>query len=147
MQCGAVAGVVLRSAIAVAAACTPQFPTLTWKGEYLEYANSADTEVCQGSWVMQDAYVKALTEWLGVALSKPLRFAFVTPPELEEFCFQDEVIGCSYDGKSFSIQPVLFHELAHEVAKLNGYRGPNVFQEGYAEVFGNGQYGDNTAHR
>jgi len=141
MRYSAVAHAVLGAAIAVVAACTPEFPTPTWQGEHLEYAVTPDAEVCTGSWVMQDAYVKALMDWLGVSLSQRLRFAFVTPAELEEFCFQDDILGCYYDGKAYSIRPVHYHELAHAVAMLTGHHGPSAFQEGYAEVFGNGVYG------
>jgi len=144
MPYSAVAHAVLGAAIAAAAACTPEFPTPTWKGEYIEYAITPDTEVCQGSWVMQDAYVKALVDWLGVTLTRRLRFAFVTQAELDDFCFQEDILGCSYDGKAYSTRPVHYHELAHEVAKLTGHHGPSVFQEGYAEVFGNGIYGIDT---
>lgn len=144
MKTGATARAILSLAVAAGLACTPDFPAPFWKGEYLEYASTTDTEVCQGSWVVQDAYVKALIKQLGVTLSGPLWFAFIRASELEEYCYTDDLKGCSYDGKSFSTTPVLFHELAHEAAKLNGFRGPNVFQEGYAEVFGNGLSSDDT---
>jgi hypothetical protein len=36
-------------------ACIPEFPAPFWKGESPEYANTTYAEVCQGSWIVQDA--------------------------------------------------------------------------------------------
>ncbi|MEZ4385593.1 MAG: hypothetical protein R3A79_30020 [Nannocystaceae bacterium] len=72
---------------------------------------------------------------LGVEIDEPLRFAYIERTELEEYCFQDDIWGCYYDDKAYSISPVLTHELAHAVADRAGWDGPRVFNEGFAEAF------------
>jgi len=123
-------------ALALALACTPEFPEVTWEGEHLHVAQSASGRVCGGSYAYQDLFVERLAELLGVTLDAPIRYAFVDPEEIQAYCFQDGYGGCYYDDKAYSPVPVLTHELAHAVADRAGWDGPRAFKEGFAEVFG-----------
>jgi hypothetical protein len=116
-------------------ACTPAFPEVTWTGEHLHVAQEAVGLVCEGSNPYQDRFVERLAEVLGVEIDEPIRFAYIERSELEEYCFQDDIWGCYYDDKAYSIFPVLTHELAHAVADRAGWDGPRVFREGFAEAF------------
>jgi len=120
-------------------ACAPRFPDPFWTGAHLVYATTSDVEVCAGSWVVQDRYVDLLSELLGVKPRRPVRFAFIERSEREEFCYDDDPLGCAIGDESYSIYAVQLHELAHAVAKPAGIRGPLAFQEGFAEVFSDGQ--------
>ena len=125
-----------------ACACTPDFPAPIWKGEFLEYASTVKGEVCAGSWTVQDRYVATLAELLDITIEAPLNYAYISEAERQEYCFDPDLLGCYYENKAYSKYAVHFHELAHGVADLGGMRGPVAFQEGFAEVFGNGQYSD-----
>lgn len=122
-------------------ACTPDFPEPFWTGSYLAYSTTTSAEICEGSWRVQDRYVQALTRYLDVSVPTPLHFAYIDRSEVSDYCFQDDIDGCEYDGKAYSTRPVLFHELAHAVARGSGHEGARAFQEGFAEVFGNGLSG------
>ena len=123
-------------------ACTPDFPEPIWKGEFLEYASTVEGEVCAGSWTVQDRYVETLAKLLGTTIDAPLNYAYISESERQQYCFDSDLLGCYYENKAYSKYAVHFHELAHGVADLSGMRGPVAFQEGFAEVFGNGQYSD-----
>lgn len=121
--------------------CTPDFPEPFWTGAWLAYSTTTNAEICEGSWRVQDQYVQRLSQYLGVTVPTPLHFAYIDRSDVDDYCFQDDLDGCEYDGKAYSTRPVLFHELAHAVARESGHEGARAFQEGYAEVFGNGLYG------
>ena len=123
-------------ALALALACTPEVPEVTWEGEYLHVAQSASGRVCGGSYAYQDLFVERLAELLGVTLDEPIRLTLVEPEEIEAYCFKDGLLGCYNDDKAYSVIPVHTHELAHAVADRAGWDGPRAFEEGFAEVFG-----------
>lgn len=120
-------------------ACAPDFPDPFWTGAHLAYATTTDVEICEGSWVVQDRYVGLLSDLLGVSLPRPVRFAFIERDERDKFCDDGDLLGCTRDDESYSIYAVQLHELAHAVAIPAGVRGPAAFQEGFAEVFSDGQ--------
>lgn len=128
----------LALALAALCACTPDFPEPFWTGPYLAYSTTTRAEICEGSWRVQDKYVQILTRYLDVSVPTPLHFAYIDRSEVGHYCFQDDLDGCEYDGKAYSTRPVLFHELAHAVAQGSGHEGARAFQEGFAEVFGDG---------
>ena len=120
-------------------ACAPRFPDPFWTGAHLAYATTTDVEVCAGSWVVQDRYVELLSELLGVEPPRPIHFAFIERSERDEFCEDGDLLGCTIGDEAYSIYAVQLHELAHAVAMPAGIRGPLAFQEGFAEVFSDGQ--------
>ena len=104
-------------------------------GDYLHVAQEATDLVCGGSNPYQDRYVEHLAELLDLDLDEPIRFAYIKREDVETYCFQ-ELWGCYYDDKAYSIFPVLTHELAHAVTDRAGWKGTQVFREGIADVLG-----------
>jgi len=123
-------------ALTVAPGCQPEFPEVSWKGRFLHVAQTAAGEVCSGSNPYQDRYVEILAHRLDIEIDEPLRFAYIETAELQDYCFQDDIRGCYYDGNAYSTTPVQTHELAHAVADRAGWMGPRAFSEGFAEAFG-----------
>lgn len=118
---------------------TPEFPShVVYDGKYLQYVSTIDTRICQGSFRVQETYVQELASLINVQLTMPIRYALIAPSEHDYYCLNANGTGCYYDGKTFSSNPVSYHELAHAVLDAGGYHGPASFQEGLAEVFGNG---------
>ena len=125
----------LALSVAVMAACTPDFPEVSWIGPHLQVAKTAEGPVCGGTNPYQDRYVERLADLLGVAIVEPILFAYIDDSEIEDYCF-DELWGCYYDGKAYSIMPTHTHELAHAVADRAGWDGPRALTEGFAEAYG-----------
>lgn len=130
----------LIGALSAASACSPETPEPFWTGTYLAYSSTTEIDVCEGSWVLQDRYVELLSELLGVTPPRPVRFTFIDRYEREKFCDDDSLLGCARDDEVYSIYAVQLHELAHSVATPAGLGGPLAFQEGFAEVFSDGQF-------
>ena len=105
-------------------------------GDYLHVAHEAVGLVCEGSNPYQDRYVEGVAALLGVEIDEPLRFAYIEREDLATYCFEPDLWGCYYDGKAYSMLPVMTHELAHAVADRAGWRGTSIFNEGFAEAFG-----------
>lgn len=137
--CHARRSILVSIAVGCAAACAPQFPeTIVYQGEHLHYASAVDTEICRGSFLVQDEYIETLSSKFGIENPGAVNFALVDASELEGYCELPDLIGCYRDGNIYSSQAVHFHEIVHAVAKGSGYHGPRSFQEGLAEVFGDG---------
>ncbi len=117
----------------------PEFPDcVIYEGDALLYATTTDTRVCGGSSLIQDEFVQALAAYFGFELHGKVRYALIDPSEGDHYCFHGHDSGCYYDGKAYSIKSVQYHELTHAVLDAGGYHGPIQFNEGLAEVFGNG---------
>jgi hypothetical protein len=119
--------------------CSVSPPEPFWVGQYLTYGKTVDVEVCRGSWEVQDRYVRELAELIGAKITDPIPFTLIDRDEREYYCDQEGVVGCARDGEAaYSIRTIHLHELAHVVMRLAGVRGPHAFNEGLAEVFGDG---------
>jgi hypothetical protein len=119
--------------------CGVSPPEPFWEGEHLAYGKTADVEVCRGSWVVQDGFVAELAGLINVDLAAPIPFTLIEPDELEHYCEQPDVLGCARNGSAaYSIYTMHLHELTHVVTRQGGFRGPLAFNEGLAEVFGDG---------
>lgn len=139
--------ILLLSLTLVAVGCSPGFPkNVVYEGEYLRYASTVDTEICEGTFRIQEDYVRALADALAVDLGGPINYALIDPAEIEHYCDTGGT-GCYYDGKVYSVLPVHYHELAHAVAFAGGYVGPRAFQEGFAEAFSDGLDGQTFTRR
>ncbi|MBK8261895.1 MAG: hypothetical protein IPK80_11240 [Nannocystis sp.] len=119
-------------------ACAPDFPPEIWSGEHLVYATDRDDLICEGSFHLQDRFVAALAELVGVQLEGPVLFVYVEQSRVGGFCTRDIAAGCAREDAVISTWPVNRHELAHAVTLAAGWRGPASFVEGIAEVFNNG---------
>jgi hypothetical protein len=119
-------------------ACAPDFPPEIWSGEHLVYATDRDDLICEGSFHLQDRFVAALAELVGVRLDEPVLFVYVEQSRLGEFCVIEDASGCARHDAVISIWPVSHHELTHAVTRVAGWGGPASFVEGVAEAFNNG---------
>ena len=122
-------------AVGVVLACAPPFPgEVIYEGQCLQYA-STDTEVCAGSFALQESFIEALMELTGVdeALC-PVQYSLVN--SVEEYC-GESAVACNHGGTTsvYASTPIELHEITHAVAIPGGLPGPRAFREGFAEVF------------
>lgn len=124
--------------LALATACREELPPARWTGASLVYRAEPSDTVCGGSFGLQDAYVRQLSDLLHVELDRPIAFSLLGSGALEGFCDSDTAVGCEVESDVFSTRRVHFHELAHAVARRGGVHGTEAFREGFAEAFSNG---------
>ena len=124
--------------LALATGCSEELPPVRWTGASLVYHADPSDTVCGGSFSLQDAYVRQLSDLLQVELDRPIAFSLLGSGALEGFCDSDTAIGCEVESDVYSTDPVHFHELAHAVARRGGVRGTEAFREGFAEALSNG---------
>ncbi|MGB1015682.1 MAG: hypothetical protein ACPG4T_16210, partial [Nannocystaceae bacterium] len=85
---------------------------LIFEGQHINYYSSAGTtQVCEGSFYVQDVFVASVANYFGVELPEPVNFIFTQKKPCSS--------SCVFDGEVFSDQQVHFHELVHAVL-LNG---------------------------
>lgn len=124
--------------LALATGCGEDLPPLRWTGAALEYRAETSARVCAGSFVLQDAYVRQLSDLLQVDMDSPIVYSFVSSGALEGFCATDDALGCETDSEVYSTRPMHFHELAHAVTRRGHAIGSEAFREGFAEALSNG---------
>lgn len=118
--------------------CSPELPPTRWTGESLVYRAESSATVCDGSFYLQDEYVRRLAELLQVDLDRPISFSYLSTGVLEELCDHETILGCEFDGDAYSARPMHFHELAHAVARRGEIGGSEALREGFAEALSNG---------
>jgi hypothetical protein len=124
---------------AIVAGCGASPTEPFWVGEFISYGKTIDAEVCGGSWAIQDRHVGELAELIDADITAPIPYTLIGLDDREHFCGQEDVAGCAVEGEAaYSIHRIHMHELAHVVLRHAGVRGPHAFNEGLAEVFGDG---------
>lgn len=124
--------------LAVPLGCNEDLPPVRWTGQSLVYHADADADACAGAFVLQDTYVRRLSEMLEVEIDRPVSFSLLSDEELEGVCENETILGCEFDGDAYSARAVHFHELAHAVARRGDIHGSVAFREGFAEALSNG---------
>ena len=119
-------------------ACGPDFPPVIWSGDHLEYATDREDTLCEGTFTLQDRFIAQLAEFVGITLSEPIRFVYVDPSRVGDFCPYVPADGCARDDAVISVTSLSRHELAHAVTLAAGWLGPQSFVEGVAEMFSDG---------
>jgi hypothetical protein len=123
-------------AMAVAlAACRPELPPISWEGEVIRFGADDPDAVCGGTLEWMDARAVALKEVFGEGTHDKIGYYWI--PQLwpdqpwcstsAEGCVEQE--GNTVYSKSVPVE----HELVHA---LRRDRLPAVFEEGFAQLFG-----------
>ncbi len=116
---------------AVLAACQPEPPPISWKGEIIRFGAEEPDAVCGGSLEWMDARAIALKETFGDNTHDVINYLWV-PTTLTDFC-SGHPAGCAEKNFVYAESVPMEHELVHAVRRD---QLPAVFEEGFADLFG-----------
>ncbi len=121
-------------AMAVAlAACQPELPPISWTGEVIRFGADDPEAVCSGTLEWMDARAVALKEVFGEGTYGDIDYYWVPESWPDQPWCTEPASGCATADVVYSEHVPHEHEIVHA---LRRDRLPAVFEEGFAELFG-----------
>lgn len=115
--------------------CEQGASTVWWEGQYLRYTMSDDLIPCGGTYELVDSFVPFISDELGIKSPKDIEYSWLNAKEFEASSCPDDSGGCAKENRTYAQDPVLLHEIVHNVASASGMNGLPFFTEGVAVTY------------